>query len=269
MDRTTLERALHLWPDWSASIESSRERLGYHTSWPVADRIQWTQDNYPLIRNQATQELERLDLPTNLFQYWEDCLYTDYRHPNGDINYDSIRRRIGDFNDRGEFVRGNKSLPPLPWEQSIVWYGQEDIHHPWLRVEIRLHSRFFTKELLADATSHAYRTVQHQVWSEGVELHPVMKNVGRAKVSNPLWAARAREAWEATQDIDETLHRLYWHEEVRNELHAVLAEHDSQFERKRAEQDFRNKFRDRLMRTLRRLDDSPPRPRQRWWLPRE
>lgn len=163
MERQTFERALHAWDAWHESIEQSRRLLGYDPKWPKDTCISWIETHYPAIRKQAEDELKRLELPPTLYQYWEDCLYSDYRTQDSKTDYSKITRRLSE----------EKSLPDLPCDHGVVWHENEDIHDPWLRVEIKLHARFATKELFNYAAKYAYDTVRSHLWSENVAPHPV------------------------------------------------------------------------------------------------
>ena len=168
MERETFERALHLWPDWHESIEGSREKLGYDPGWPIERAVKWVEENYAeRVQPQAVTELERLALPPNLFEYWEDCFYCDYRRPDGGIDFDRIRRRIA-FEERdklgnktGRWLPGNRSLPPLPYELSVVNYPDEDIQSPWVRLELMVHSSFVGRDMLDEASVSALRLLRH------------------------------------------------------------------------------------------------------------
>ncbi len=163
MERQTFERALHAWDPWHDSIEQSRKLLGYGPKWPRETCISWIEEHYPAIRKQAEGELERLELPPILRNYWEDCFYSDYRTADGKTDYSKITSHLSE----------TKSLPHLPCDHGLVWYENEDIHGPWLRVEIRLHKRFATKELFNYAARFAYDTVKSHLWSENVKPHPL------------------------------------------------------------------------------------------------
>jgi len=163
MESQTFERALHAWDPWYESIEQSRELLGYDPRWPKDNCIDWIEEHYQTIRKQATDELKRLELPPTLRQYWEDCFYSDYRTPDGKTDYGKITRRLSEW----------KSLPHLPCDYGVVWHEHEDIHDPWLRVEIKLHARFATKELFNYAARYAYESVESHLRSENVQPHPL------------------------------------------------------------------------------------------------
>jgi hypothetical protein len=163
MEKQTFERALHAWEPWYESMEQSRELLGYDPRWPKDNCIDWIEKHYPEIRKQAEDELKRLELPPTLYQYWEDCFYSDYKTQEGKSDYDKITRCLSE----------RKSLPQLPCDHGVVWHEDEDIHDPWLRVEIKIHARFATKELFNYAAKFAYETVQSYLWSENVQNHPV------------------------------------------------------------------------------------------------
>lgn len=163
MERQTFERALHAWNPWHQSIWHSREKLGYDPQWPKDTCISWIEEHYPTIRRQAEDELKRLELPPTLREYWEDCFYSDYQTEDGKTDYDKITRRLYE----------RKSLPHLPCDFGVVWHEDEDIHDPWLRVEIKLHARFATRELFNYAARYAYESVKSYLWSENVHPHPV------------------------------------------------------------------------------------------------
>ena len=163
MERKTFERALHNWPDWYDSIERSRKHLGFNVRWPINIRRGLIKKRYPEIREKAEAELKRLGLPPTLREYWEDCFYSDYRTMDGKTDYRKITR----------FLSKRKSLPHLPCDHGVVWYEEENVHDPWIRVEIRMHAQFVTKELFNYAARHAYDTVGSHLWSEQVKPHPV------------------------------------------------------------------------------------------------
>lgn len=164
MERQTFERALHAWGAWHDSIEGSREILGYDPGWPKDTCISWIEEHYAeKIRSRAEDELKKLELPPTLRQYWEDCFYSNYRTKDGNTDYSKITRRLSE----------DKSLPDLPCDFGIVWHESEDIHDPWLRVEINLHARFATQELMNYATKYAYETVKGHLWRNIIQPHPV------------------------------------------------------------------------------------------------
>ena len=207
--------------------------------------------------------LPSLELPPNLQQYWEDCFYADYEGPGSTPRFGRITRRLA-YEDEAD-----KSLPQLPWEQAVVWYDEEDIYDPWLRVEIRVHARFFSRRLLRDAASQACRTVEHLCWTRGFGRHPVAAHVHTAKVARSAKAARVWEVWETTRDIDECLRTLYFERSTQTELEEAVAEYTTKHERKGAKRRFRRKFRNRVKNTLKRGGGPVTRPKTRWWLPPE
>jgi hypothetical protein len=163
MERQTFERALHAWDKWHNSIEQSRKLLDFDSTWPKDTCINWIEKHYPTIKKQAENELKRLELPLSLRQYWEDCFYSDYKTQDGRADYSKITRRLSE----------GKSLPELPSNHGVVWYEDEDIHDPWLRVEIRLHARFATKELFDYAARFAYESIKTNLRRSQVKEHPV------------------------------------------------------------------------------------------------
>jgi len=163
MERQTFERALHAWPEWHNSIEQSRELLGYNKKRSIENCIEWIEKHYSDIRGQAERQLQLLELPPTLRQYWEDCFYSDYKTEAGTTDYSKITRRLSE----------RKSLPDLPCDWGVVWHENENIHDPWLCVEIKLHARFVTKELINYASTYAYESVKSHLRSEQAEPHPV------------------------------------------------------------------------------------------------
>jgi len=153
MKEKTFERAIHKWDDWHDSIERSRKLLGYDPKWPEQESITWIESNIASIRKQGENELKRLELPPTLQQYWEDCFYSDYRDKNGNVNLSKITRRLSEF----------KSLPSLPCDYGLVWYDDENIDDPWLRVELRIHSRFVVKELLDRNNKHTRKSITREL----------------------------------------------------------------------------------------------------------
>jgi hypothetical protein len=165
MEKQTFERALHAWNAWHDSVELSRKLLGYDPKWPKDTCVSWIEEHYPAIRKQAEYELKRLELPPTLFQYWEDCFYSDYKTQNGKIDYSKITRRLSN----------RKSLPELPCDYGLVSHEDEDIHDPWLHVEIKLHARFATKELLNHAARYAYQSVESYLHTYNIQPHAVVQ----------------------------------------------------------------------------------------------
>ncbi len=164
MERLTFERALHAWPEWHSSIKQSRKLLGYDPKWPKDTCISWIEEHYvEKIRSRAEEELKKLELPPTLRQYWEDCFYSDYITPDGKTDHGKITRCLSE----------RKSLPDLPCDYGVVWYENEDIHDPWLRVEIKLHAHFANKELFNYAARYAYDTVEHHLRWNNIEPHPL------------------------------------------------------------------------------------------------
>ena len=250
-----------MWPEWANSMVKSRELLGYDPKWPIQDCKDWANRNYSKIRAEGEAELRRMGLPPTLQQYWEDCFYVDYQNQNGGVNYSKITR----------FFSRRKSYPDLPCNYGIVWYPEEDIDDPWLRIEIRLHARFATKELYDYAAKWGWETVKERLLIErlsgrGISPHPVALKINKAKVESPAWSKSAIEAWESTFSIDETLRRLYFSSEVHADRETELSSRQTQHERQTLERDFRKRFRDRVIKTLRRAGVEVPRPKTKWWL---
>ena len=184
MEKQTFERALHAWEPWYESMEQSRELLGYDPRWPKDNCIDWIEKHYPEIRKQAEDELKRLELPPTLYEYWEDCFYSDYKTQEGKSDYDKITRCLSE----------RKSLPQLPCDHGVVWHEDEDIHDPWIRVEIRLHARFATKELFNYAAKYAYQSLESHLQSENVHPHPLCQWLkgGRPQIDDEIALECAR-----------------------------------------------------------------------------
>ncbi|MFC1933313.1 hypothetical protein ACFLXU_06820 [Chloroflexota bacterium] len=167
MEKQTFERALHMWDKWHESIELSRSELGFDVNSPAEDRIKWLNDHVPELREQGGSELKKLDLPPSLLQYWVNCLINDYRTQYGGIDYSKITSFVATESNTA------KALPELPCEHGLVWYDNEDIHDPWIRVEIKIHTRFATKELFAHAAEYAFMAIETHLASEQVQPHPI------------------------------------------------------------------------------------------------
>jgi hypothetical protein len=166
MKRKTFQRALHAWSKWDNSIDRSRKLLGYDPAWPRDKCISWIENHYStIIRKQAEEELKRLELPPTLREYWEDCFYSDYKTKSDKTDFSKITRRLSD----------SKSLPELPCDHGVVWYEGEDVNDPWLRVEIKIHARFATREIFDYAAWQAYEDVKISRWRMGLKKHPVCR----------------------------------------------------------------------------------------------
>jgi hypothetical protein len=184
MERRTFERALHEWDKWHESIVQSRQLLDYNPKWSKDECINWIEGqhgqerHYPEVREQALAELKRLELPPTLQTYWEDCFYSDFRTEGGTTKFNKITRRLSKY----------KSLPDLPCNWAMLWHEDEDIHDPWVRIEIKLHTRFATKELFDYAARYAYETVKGNLLSENVQPHPVCQYLkgGRPKIDEGI-----------------------------------------------------------------------------------
>ena len=209
MEEETYQRALHLWPEWDESIQSSRQTLGYDPAWPVTQAVAWIEEHYvEEIAPRARAELVRLALPPNLLTYWEDCFYCNYLRADGSVDFNQIRRRIayqekdGLGQETGRWLAGNRSLPALPFHASLVWYGDEDIHDPWLRIEVRVHSSLISRDLLDSAMDQAWRTItQPSVFSRSGSAtadgkHPLSSLITQAKANRSETKRRSLERWQ-------------------------------------------------------------------------
>lgn len=203
MEKQTFERALHMWDKWHESIETSRTQLGFDVKSPAEDRIQWINDHVSELRAQTEIELKKLDLPPSLSQYWIDCLINDYRTQRGDTDYSKITSFVATETNT------TKALPKLPCEHGLVWYDDEDIHDPWIRVEIKIHARFATKELFAHAAKYAYMALETHLASEQVQPHPICQWLkgGRPRADESL----ALECVHLKDDLKMTYRQLAKH----------------------------------------------------------
>ena len=132
-------------------------------------------------------------------------------------------------------------------------------------MEIRIHAGFATKALFQGAAEHALVTLIDHVRASDDELHPVALNVNKAKVEAPDWVSQAVDVWKRTTDVDQTLHQLYFSDDVQSDLVDAVSVHSTDYERDWAEREFRKRFRDKVMKGLRRLDSDVPRPNSGWW----
>ena len=257
MREATFERALHMWPEWTKSIETSRKELGYHQRWSKGRSVRWIERNISRVKEKGSEELARLDLPPNLQQYGEDCFYRDYLQTAGSVDYGKIVRRL---------AKKGKSLPPLPCDHGIVWHGDEDVDTNWLRIEIRVHSRFATREIFDYAARHAFSVLQGHISDRKIEPHPVATLINRAKVASPARTGNVLKVWNDLKNIDDTLNRLYFLPETQAELAQELSHWHEGYERHNAEKAFRKQFRDRVTRTLKKFGIKLPGPKRKWWI---
>ncbi len=207
MEAETYQRALHLWPEWDQSILGSRRALGYKPTWPVVEAVAWIETNYAKnIEARARAELVRMALPANLQTYWEDCFYCDYLRADGSVDFNKIRRRIayeevdGLGEETGRWLEGNRSLPALPFSAGLVWYEDEDIHGPWLRIEVQVHAHLASRDLLDSAMDQAWRTITHSrdfsLGGASVGKHPLCSLIPLAKANRSETKRRALERWQ-------------------------------------------------------------------------
>ena len=237
MEAETYQRALHLWPNRDESILTSREALGYQPSWPVEQAVAWIEANYPeAIEPRARAELHRLQLPANLQTYWEDCFYCDYLRPDGSVDFHRIRRRIAyEEMDRlgektGRWLAGNRSLPALPYTAGLVWYEDEDIHDPWLRIEVQVHAALVSRDLLDSAIDQAWMTLKHRggiiphgdVGAAG--QHPLSALIPRAKANRSEPKRLALERWRRGDvDFEGLLVEEWQKASIKEELRDIVA----------------------------------------------
>ena len=209
MEAETYQRALHLWPEWEESILNSRRALGYLPTWPVEEAVAWIETNYAeKIRPRARAELLRMELPANLRTYWEDCFYCNYLRADGSVDFNKIRRCVAyeELDGRGEktgrWLEGNRSLPALPFSAALVWYEDEDIHGPWLRIEVQVHAPLVSRDLLDSAMDQAWMTITHsRDFSLGRAAgtggkHPLSALIPQAKANRSETKRRALERWQ-------------------------------------------------------------------------
>jgi hypothetical protein len=230
MEAETFERALHLWDPWRESIIKSRAELGYDPSWPVEKAVTWIDANYAeWVRPKAETELRRLRLPPTLQEYWEDCFYCDYQRSDGTVDFSKIRRCIAyeevdrQGNKTGHWKPGNKSLPKLPYQASIVYYSEEDIHDPWVRIEVMIHGPLATREMLEAALDQGWRTLNHiRRFPPRWEPHPLSKLIPKAKANQSeakRWALERFRQGEV--DFEGLLAEEWQTTEVQEELRGI------------------------------------------------
>ena len=152
-------------------------------------RLPGIQEHYPKIRKCGAAELRRLELPPNLLQYWEGCLYCEYTGEAGEADLGNIRRglaheeRLPDGTETGKWIPGTKSLPELPYTTELSWHDEEDTHDPWIRVEVRIHRGFVTQNLLDAIARRVFRMLRRHIsYAEGID-HPLVSLINRAKVN--------------------------------------------------------------------------------------
>jgi len=237
VEAETYQRALHLWPEWNESILSSRRALCYEPTWQVVEAVAWIEENYKEeIEPRARAELVRLALPANLQTYWEDCFYCDYLRADGIVDFNKIRRRIayeeldGLAKKTGQWLEGNRSMPALPFSAGLVWYEDEDIHGPWLRIEVQVHAHLVSRDLLDSAMDQAWRTITDSrnfpLGEAAVENHPLTALIPQAKANRSETKRRALERWQLGEvDLDGLLAEECQDPRVQRELWAMVAEY--------------------------------------------
>ena len=236
MEAETYQRALHLWPEWDESILSSRRALGYEPTWPVAEAVAWIETNYAEnIEPRARAELVRLELSANLQTYWEDCFYCDYLRPDGSPDVNKIRRRVayeevdGRSEKTGRWLDGNRSLPALPFDAGLVWYEDEDVHDPRLRIEVQVHAPLVSRDLLESAMDQAWRTITHSSeysvsgGASAVGKHPLLALIPQARVNRSETKRRALERLQRGEvDFEGLLAEAWQDSSVQQDLQELL-----------------------------------------------
>ena len=239
MEAETYQRALHLWPEWDESILSSRRALGYDSSWPVAEAVAWIQERYgEEIQPRGRAELVRLELPANLQTYWEDCFYCNYLRADGSVDFNKIRRVIAyeELDSRGEktgrWLDGNRSLPALPFDAALVWYEDEDIHGPRLRIEVQVHAPLVSRDLLDSAMDQAWRTITHtREYSfigaaSAVGKHPLIALIPQARVNRSETKRRALERCQKGEvDFEGLLAEAWQDPGIKQELREMVGQY--------------------------------------------
>ena len=222
-----------MWPDWDESALASREALGYDTTWPMEEAVAWIEANYvKKIRPRAGSELICLQLPANLRTYWEDCFYCDYLRPDGSADFHRIRRRIAyeemDWlgEKTGRWVAGNRSLPSLPYTSELVWYEDEDIHDPWIRIEVKVHASLVSRDLLASAMDQAWVTLNHRGGIVAGGQHPLSALIPRAKANRSESKRLALERLHRGEvDFEGQLVEQWQNPDIQEELRGMVAQY--------------------------------------------
>jgi hypothetical protein len=263
MNSETFGRALLLWEPWNHSVAETRQTLGYNLDWSDRERTDWINANHLKVRKRAKQELDCLRLPPNTWEFYEDCCYCDY-HTDLGPELISVTRAFGYF-DRGEFRLGNPSLPKPPWDSAAVWLPQEDVTHPWLRLEIRIDAQHYTSVLFEDVMNHTRGMLEDLIAIQGIKKHPLSGLINRAKARPPDLGRKRIEIWERTKDTHDYLKDLWSLPETQSSLADALREYSNKHERDSAVRRFRDRFRGTSLRYLRNRGFDVERPRSSWW----
>ena len=99
-------------------------------------------------------------------------------------------------------VGGNRSLPALPFNAGLAWYEDEDVHDPWLRIEVQVYAHLVSRDLLDSAMEQAWRTITHSMEYSPCAAagtggkHPLSFLIPRAKSNRSETKRRALERWQ-------------------------------------------------------------------------
>ena len=75
----TVEKAIHLWPLWSETIEATRGELGYDLTFLPEQRDAWISSNGPKLTEMCMRSLTLMRLPKNFSRYWIACVISERR----------------------------------------------------------------------------------------------------------------------------------------------------------------------------------------------
>ena len=82
----------------------------------------------------------------------------------------------------GRLTPGNRSLPQLPYNGSIVHYGNEDVNDPWVRIEVKVQAPLITRDMLGAAIDQGWKSFVYGFLSrQEMSRHPLLAFIQRAK----------------------------------------------------------------------------------------
>ena len=85
-----LGMALHVWPQWTQSLGTARQRLAYHPTFSAEQRDSWLESNRDKLTESCRQALTDMSMPKNFARCWIGCFISDYGTGQR-IAYEQIR----------------------------------------------------------------------------------------------------------------------------------------------------------------------------------
>ena len=213
------------WDEWHESIERGRRELEFDPAWSDERVGEWVAKHYPTrVRPKAQAEINAMGLPPTFLEFWEDCLYNEYRGGEGKPRPAMIHR-----------VRsGRRSEPNPPFKVALVWEPDEDVHGPWVRMEIMIHTEFCTHDLYQDAASLGWDTIRQHLYLNNITPHPVAVLATKVKPNVSERKENAIDRYVAGEvSFDDLITEEWESPEVRAQLAKVMATYPTQYKRDR------------------------------------